>query len=149
MTTRATTLTAADVSVGDSLDELVIPISRTLIVSGALASRDYQDVHHDHELSHERGSPDIFMNILTTNGLVGRYVTDWTGPGGFLKKVDIRLGAPNYPHDIMTLTGKVVEIDDDPADPSRVELVVSVRGANNIGDHVTGTVTLTLPKETS
>ena len=29
----------------------------------------------------ERGSPDIFMNILTTNGFVGRFVTDWAGPG--------------------------------------------------------------------
>jgi len=149
MTTRATTLTAADISVGDSLGELAIPITRTLIVSGALASRDYQDVHHDHELSQERGSPDIFMNILTTNGLVGRYVTDWTGPGGFLKKVDIRLGAPNYPHDTMTMTGEVVEIDQDPADAGRIEVIVSLRGANSIGDHVTGTVTLTLPKEAS
>ena len=149
MTTRATTLSAADISVGDSLGELAIPITRTLIVSGALASRDYQDVHHDHELSQERGSPDIFMNILTTNGLVGRYVTDWTGPGGFLKKVDIRLGAPNYPHDTMTMTGEVVEIDQDPADAGRIEVIVSLRGANSIGDHVTGTVTLTLPKEAS
>ena len=149
MTTRATTLTAADISVGDSLGELAIPITRTLFVSGALASRDYQDVHHDHELSQERGSPDIFMNILTTNGLVGRYVTDWTGPGGFLKKVDIRLGAPNYPHDTMTMTGEVVEIDQDPADAGRIEVIVSLRGANSIGDHVTGTVTLTLPKEAS
>ena len=149
MTTRATTLTAADISVGDSIGELAIPITRTLIVSGALASRDYQDVHHDHELSQDRGSPDIFMNILTTNGLVGRYVTDWAGPGGFLKKVDIRLGAPNYPDDTMTMTGEVLEIDQDPADAGRVEVLVSVRGANRIGDHVTGTVTLTLPKEAS
>ena len=149
MTTRATTLTAADISVGDSLGELAIPITRTLIVSGALASRDYQDVHHDHELSQERGSPDIFMNILTTNGLVGRYVTDWTGPGGFLKKVDLRLGAPNYPNDTMTMTGEVLEIDQDPADAERIEVIVSLRGANSIGDHVTGTVTLTLPKEAS
>ena len=89
------------------------------------------------------------MNILTTNGLVGRYVTDWTGPGGFLKKVDIRLGAPNYPHDTMTMTGEVVEIDQDPADAGRIEVIVSLRGANSIGDHVTGTVTLTLPKEAS
>ena len=144
-----TTKTFESVSAGEVLDDLVLPITRTLIVSGALASRDYQDVHHDPVLSKERGSPDIFMNILTTNGLVGRYVTDWTGPGGFLKKVDIRLGAPNYPHDTMTMTGEVVEIDQDPADAGRIEVIVSLRGANSIGDHVTGTVTLTLPKEAS
>ena len=70
----------SDVSVGDELPTLVMPITRTLIVSGAIASRDYQDVHHDSVLAKERGSQDIFMNILTTNGLVGRYVTDWSGP---------------------------------------------------------------------
>lgn len=37
------------------------------------------------------------MNILTTNGLVGRYVTDHFGPSAVLRKVAIRLGAPNYP----------------------------------------------------
>ncbi len=87
----------------------MIPLTRTLIVSTAIASRDYQDVHHDPSLAAERGSQDIFMNILSTNGLVGRYVTDWSGPGGVLTDVDIRLGAPNYPGDTMTLSGVVTE----------------------------------------
>jgi len=136
----------SSVAVGDEIDALVIPITRTLIVSGALASRDYQDVHHDAKLALERGSPDIFMNILTTNGLVGRYITDWSGPGGFLRKVDIRLGAPNYPDDTMTLTGHVTEVADDVHDPDRGQVVIGVVGANSIGNHVVGTVTLTLPK---
>ena len=72
---------SADVAVGDALPELALPLTRTLIVATAIASRDYQDVHHDPGLAVERGSPDIFMNILTTNGFVGRYVTDWAGPG--------------------------------------------------------------------
>ena len=99
----------ADVAVGDELPTLVLPITRTLIVSGAIASRDYQDVHHDSVLAKERGSKDIFMNILTTNGLVGRYVTDWSGPRSRLAEVNIRLGAPNHPDCTMTLTGSVKE----------------------------------------
>ena len=94
---------------GDELPVLVLPITRTLIVSGAIASRDYQDVHHDSVLAKERGSKDIFMNILTTNGLVGRYVTDWSGPRSRLSEVNIRLGAPNHPDCTMTLTGSVTE----------------------------------------
>ena len=136
----------SSVAVGDEINELVIPITRTLIVSGALASRDYQDVHHDAKLAIERGSPDIFMNILTTNGLVGRFATDWSGPGGFLRKVDIRLGAPNYPDDAMVLTGQVTEMTDDEHDPNRGQVTLSVVGANSIGNHVVGTVTMTLPK---
>ena len=142
MTTRA----IGSVTAGDILDDLALPITRTLIVSGALASRDYQDVHHDPALSKERGSPDIFMNILTTNGLVGRYVTDWSGPGGFLKNVDIRLGAPNYPDDTMTLRGEVTETLPDEADSSRGVVVLKVTGSNSIGDHVVGTVRVSLPR---
>ncbi|MEV4191125.1 MaoC family dehydratase [Streptomyces toxytricini] len=125
-------------NIGDTLDPLEIPITRTLIVAGAIASRDYQDVHHDAHLAREKGSPDIFMNILTTNGLVGRYVTDRLGPGAVLRKVAIRLGAPNHPGDTMTLTGSVTAADGD-------TLEISVVGANGTGHHVTGTVTVALP----
>ncbi|MGW2826087.1 MaoC family dehydratase [Streptomyces sp. NPDC001443] len=123
---------------GDRLPPLEIEITRTLIVAGAVASRDYQDVHHDPELARDKGSPDIFMNILTTNGLVGRYITDHFGPSAVLRAVAIRLGAPNYPGDTMVLTGKVEEADGG-------TVTVRVTGTNGIGRHVTGTVTLTVP----
>lgn len=127
------------VHVGDELPTLVIPLTRTLIVATAIASRDYQDVHHDPGLAQERGSPDIFMNILSTNGFVGRFITDWAGPDAVLKNVSIRLGAPNHPGDTMTMTGHVTEKHDGVVE-------VAVRGANDLGDHVTGTVTLELPR---
>ncbi|MCX5585844.1 MaoC family dehydratase [Streptomyces erythrochromogenes] len=121
-------------NVGDTLPPLEIAVTRTLIVAGAIASRDYQDVHHDAALAREKGSPDIFMNILTTNGLVGRYITDHLGPRAALRKVAIRLGAPNYPGDTMTLTGTVTAV---------LGNIVEIRvvGANGIGHHVSGTVT--------
>ncbi|MEU6282082.1 MaoC/PaaZ C-terminal domain-containing protein [Streptomyces sp. NPDC047028] len=124
---------------GEELPPLEIPVTRTLIVAGAIASRDYQDVHHDAELARAKGSPDIFMNILTTNGLVGRYITDHFGPTAVLRKVAIRLGAPNHPGDTMVLTGTVEEVDGDTA-------TVRVTGANRLGHHVTGTVTVTVPQ---
>ena len=131
-------LTYAEVHEGDELPILDIPITTTAIVAGAIASRDYQDVHHDAELARQRGSKDVFMNILTTNGYVGRYVTDWAGPDATLKKVAIRLGAPNYPGDTMLMTGRVTKKSDG-------EVEVSLKGANSVGDHVVGTVTLVLP----
>ncbi|MGW6978045.1 MaoC family dehydratase [Streptomyces sp. NPDC054932] len=125
-------------NVGDTLPPLEIPVTRTLIVAGAIASRDYQDVHHDAALAQEKGSPDIFMNILTTNGLVGRYVTDHLGPRAVLRKVAIRLGAPNYPGDTMTLTGTVSAL-------SGTTVEIRVVGANGLGHHVSGTVTAEVP----
>jgi acyl dehydratase len=137
--------TFADVSVGDELPTLVLPITRTLIVSGAIASRDYQDVHHDPVLATARGSKDIFMNILTTNGLVGRYVTDWSGPHSRLSEVDIRLGVPNYPDCTMTFTGSVTGKGPLAGDGTSGLVTVAIRGANEAGDHVTGTVGVVLP----
>ncbi|WP_328828107.1 MaoC family dehydratase [Streptomyces ureilyticus] len=136
--------------VGDELPPLEIEITRTLIVAGAIASRDYQDVHHDAELARQKGSPDIFMNILTTNGLVGRYITDHFGPAAVLRRVAIRLGAPNYPGDTMVLTGTVEEVAAEGAelkgdDAAGKKVTVRVVGANGIGKHVTGTVTVSVP----
>ena len=130
---------AEAVTVGDELPPLDVPLTRTLIVAGAIASRDYQDVHHDPELAQQRGSKDIFMNILTTNGFVGRFVTDWAGPDARLKKISIRLGVPNYPGDTMHLTGVVV------AKHAAGVVDVEIRGANGLGDHVVGTVSVLLP----
>ena len=139
MSTATETPSYDEVQVGQELPELTVPLTRTLIVATAIASRDYQDVHHDPELARERGSKDIFMNILSTNGFVGRFVTDWAGPDAVLKRVAIRLGVPNYPGDSMRLTGVVrAKVD------GAVE--VEVRGANSLGDHVSGTVTVALPR---
>lgn len=129
------------VQVGDELPPLVLPLTRTLIVSTAIASRDYFDAHHDPDMARQRGSKDIFMNILTSNGLVGRFITDWAGSDAFLKKVNIRLGTQNLPGDTMTVTGQVTAKNE--ADAS---VEISLAGANSTGNHVTGTVTVRLPR---
>jgi acyl dehydratase len=136
---RETTLRSTEVREGDALAPCPVPITTTLIVAAAIASRDYQDVHHDRDAAIRRGTPDIFMNILTSSGLVARYVTDWAGPEALLTALRIRLGAPNYPGDTMRLEGRVAK-----ADGGRVEL--AIRGSNRLGDHVTGTVELRLPR---
>jgi acyl dehydratase len=126
--------------VGVPLPPLTIPVTARLVVAGAIASRDFQDVHHDFAGAQAAGSPDIFMNILTTNGLVGRYVTDWAGPAARLTAIDIRLGAPNRPGATLEFTGSVTTFD-----PADARATVSVRGRNELGDHVTGTVEVEWP----
>lgn len=136
------TLIFEAVGVGDVLPESPVSITATLIVAGAIASRDYQDVHHDRDLAIRRGSPDIFMNILTTVGLCGRYISDWAGPEARLRRAAIRLGAPNYPHDTMTMSGSVQSKGEGSGDGA-VQIVV--RGRNRLGDHVTGIIDVDLP----
>ncbi len=129
-----------ETEVGMELPGLSIDISTTLVVAGALASRDFTPVHHDKAAAQAAGMQDVFMNILTTNGLVGRYVTDWAGPDAVLKGVSIKLGTPNLPGDTMRMSGQVSAKNDD---DHSVE--VSVTGSNSWGDHVTATVKLDLP----
>jgi acyl dehydratase len=133
------TVKLSDVNVGDSLPELPIPLTTSLIVAGAVASRDFTPVHHDKSAAQAAGMQDVFMNILTTNGLVGRYISDWAGPNALIRRVKIRLGTPNLPGDTMTLTGSVVSKEGDVVE-------VEVAGKNSWGNHVTGTVRVALPQ---
>ena len=121
------------------LPELVIDVTPTFVVASAIATRDFQDVHHDRDRAVERGSKDIFINILTTTGLVQRYVTDWAGPEALVRKVAIRLGVPCYAGDTLTLSGRAAAADADG------EVEVTVTGRCSLGDHVTGTVRVMLP----
>ena len=129
-----------DIAVGSELPPLDLPVTATVIVAGAIASRDFMPVHHDRGFATAQGAPDIFMNILTTNGLVGRYVTDWAGPDARLRGLEVKLGAPNMPGDTMKMSGQVSAIDEKEGTVS-----VEIAGSNSWGDHVTGSVTVVLP----
>jgi uncharacterized protein len=119
-----------------ALPELELRVTPTLVVSTAIATRDFYPVHHDHEFAVRSGSKDIFLNILTTTGLVQRYVTDWSGPEALVRSVAIRLGVPCYAGDTLTFSGQVTETDEG-------DQVIAVAGACSLGDHVTGTVRIT------
>ena len=124
------------------LDGWEVPITTRFVVSTALATRDFQDVHHDRDLAIERGSKDIFLNILTTTGLVQRYVGAWAGPAAVIKACELRLGAPAHPGDTLAFTGEVSEVVG--VDGERRH-VVDVVGTVPAGAHVTARVTVALP----
>jgi acyl dehydratase len=120
---------------GQEIPEWSLPMTPTTIVSTAIATRDWQDVHHDRDVAQAAGSKDIFMNILTSNGLVEKYVVDWLGQDAELKGIAIRLGAPAHPYDTLTFRGQVASVEDGIA-------TIRVVGSVSLGDHVTGTVTV-------
>lgn len=132
------TISIEDLAAGQALPELDLPVTATLVVGGALASRDYTPVHHDRAAAQSQGLPDVFMNILTTQGLCSRYVTDWAGPNALVRRVKTKLGGPNMPGDVLKLRGKVVSTEGRLVD-------VEVSGQNAWGNHVTATFTLELP----
>ena len=123
------------IEVGTQLPASEIAATPTFVISSALATRDFQDVHHDRDAAIARGSTDIFVNILTDTGLVQRFVTDWAGPAARVHDIKIRLGVPCYAYDTLHFSGAVSAIDGD-------LVTVSVVGTGQRGDHVTGTVTV-------
>jgi acyl dehydratase len=133
---------ASGITVGDELPPFELALTSTMIVAGAIASRDFMPAHHDPVFAKAQGAPDIFMNILTTNGYVSRYVTDWAGPEVIVKSIKIRLGAPAVPGKPLRFTGRVVAKSETGGE---CVLELAVRAANDLGDHATGSVVVTLP----
>ena len=133
---------SSDIAVGDELPGFELPVTSTVIVAGAIASRDFMPAHHDPEYARSQGAPDLFMNILTTNGYVARFVTDWAGPEAMVRSIKIRLGGPAIPGQPLRFTGQVTATREE-GDECVID--VAVRAANDLGDHATGTVTVTLP----
>ncbi|MBF6242646.1 MULTISPECIES: MaoC family dehydratase [Nocardia] len=131
------TIQPTAVQVGTTLPELVIHADPTFVVSTALATRDFQDVHHDRDKAVERGSKDIFVNILTDTGLVQRFVTDWAGPGAVVKSIALRLGVPLYAGDTLTLSGTVAAVDG-------ADITIDVVGKDSLGDHITAKAVISL-----
>ncbi|MCP2254705.1 MaoC like domain-containing protein [Prauserella aidingensis] len=121
------------ITVGAELPPLTVEATPTFVVATALATRDFQDVHHDRDAAVARGSRDIFLNILTDTGLVQRFVTDWAGPDALVRSISLRLGVPCYAGDTLTFTGRVDEVDGD-------EVTVAVSGTDGLGEHVSATV---------
>lgn len=141
--TKPGVLNWENVTVGDVLPVHEREITAALVAGGAIsATRDYQDVHHDYHAARRAGADDIFMNILTTNGLIGKYITDWTGPTGELKSIQLRLAVPNYPGDILVLTGKVSKkFEEDGNHLIEIEYL----GKNKQGNHAKGKAIISLP----
>lgn len=129
---------AVDVAVDDELPVLEIPVTATLVVAGSVASGDFNVLHHDRDRARAAGAVDIFLNILTTNGLIGRYVGEWAGPDVRFARLALRLGVPNYPYDTLRLSGAVERREGRSA-------VVRVDGTNALGSCVAATVEVDLP----
>jgi acyl dehydratase len=145
MTTAAShtsTLQWADIEVGDEVTPLEIPVTTTMIVAGAIASRDFMPVHHDAAYAKQQGSPNLFMNILTSNGYCVRFLTDWAGPEAMVTKLAIRLGVPSFPDDPLRFTGSVTGKTEGSNGENFVE--VRFQAANSLGNHVSGTAVLSL-----
>lgn len=135
-------LKPSDINVGDAIKPMNIALTHTIVASTAIASRDFMPVHHDKDYALKQFAPDIFLNILSSNGYVSRFLTDWAGPETWIRKINIKLGVPAVPNQVLKFTGAVLSKKEENGE---CVIEVSVQGANDSGNHVTGTAVITLP----
>jgi len=133
-----------EVSVGDVLTPMEIDVTPTVVVAGAVATRDFMPVHHDRDYANSQGAPDIFMNILSDTAYCSRFLTDWAGPDARIRRLAIRLGVPMFPGSTLVYTGTVSDLS---ADGAEGIVEVEFRAVNALGEHLTGTAELGLPAE--
>lgn len=136
------TLDWRGIEIGDPVTPMHIDVTATVVVAGAIATRDFMPVHHDVAYANSQGSPNIFMNILSDNGFCSRFLTDWAGPEATVRRISIRLGVPAYAGTKLAFSGKVIG-KSVAGDEGVVE--VELRATNDQGDHVSGTAVIGLP----
>lgn len=122
MDARARTLTE-----GTELPARTIEVTPLLVCGGALFSRDYYPVHHSHRAAVEAGAEGVFLNIMTSCGLVSSYAKAQAGSDFRLAGVQLRLGRPCVAGEQLRLTGTVAASDGDgdgDGMPTAVELDV-------------------------
>jgi len=130
------------IRVGDEISPMVIDLTPTHVVAGAIATRDFMPVHHDRDYANSQGAPEIFMNILSDTGYCSRFLTDWARPEAMVKHLAIRLGVPAMAGCTLTYTGTVTATYRD-GDEGIVE--VELTAVNELGEHVSGTARFELP----
>jgi hypothetical protein len=140
------TLDWNEIRVGDAITPMHVDVTATVVVAGAIATRDFMPVHHDRDYANKQGSPNLFMNILTSNGYCVRFLTDWAGPEAMVKNLSIRLGVPCFPDDPLRFTGSVTGKTRGPGQAPATENFVEVtfQAANSLGNHVSGTAIVSL-----
>lgn len=71
-----------EVSVGDQLGPVTVPVARETLVAYAGASLDQNPIHQDEVFAKSVGLPDVIAHGMWTMGAAGTVVADWAGDAG-------------------------------------------------------------------
>lgn len=127
------TLLIGDVAPGDVIPELAFDVTATRIVAGALASRDYSPLHHDHDyVVGTVGQRDIFANTQFQASLFERFLNDWSGPRGRIARMRFSMTSSIFAGDRVTIGGIVdAVLADGPCGPA-VAVTLSMMVADRV-----------------
>ncbi|GAA1781872.1 MaoC family dehydratase [Nostocoides veronense] len=124
-----------EVSVGDTLGPVTIPVTRAALVAYAGASLDQNPIHQDEDFAKSVGLPDVIAHGMWTMGAAGTVVADWAGDAGRVLDYGTRFTSMVVvPRDgaELEVSGVVKSVDAD-AKRATVELTATNGGAKVLG----------------
>jgi acyl dehydratase len=136
----------SEVSVGDQLPALSVPLTRADVVRYAGASGDFNPIHWNERFAAEVGLPDVIAHGMLTMAVAGRLVSEWTGDPGAIVHYGVRFTRPVVVPDdgkgaLVELSGKVAKKNDD----GTVKVNITARSADQ-GVLGGATATVRLPE---
>lgn len=115
-----------DVTEGDTLPPLAMPITFTRCVYLASATRDFSPQHSNSTYARERSkTKDVFVNTPFNLGMISRFLTDWAGPTATVQRIRMAMRSNVCAGDDMILTGRVTKkylVDGEP----RIDVEVTI-----------------------
>ena len=84
----------SEVSVGDVVGPVTVPVSRATLVAYANASGDQNPIHQDEDFARSVGLPDVIAHGMWTMGAAGTVAADWAGDAGRVVEFGTRFTKP-------------------------------------------------------
>jgi len=92
-----------EIRIGSAIAPLVFDVTYSTLARDVAGTRDLYRIHHDPPFATANGAPNIFLNAMWYQGLIGRYITDWAGYEAFLRKLNVKIRSHGCPGDTLTV----------------------------------------------
>ena len=134
-----------EVSEGDELDPVEIPITVHRLVVEAGANRDFAQIHHNTEVAQGQGAPEMYANNVFIQGWWERCTREFMGLDGRIRKVGpFRMKIFNVVGETSTTKGRVTRKWEDDGDHLvEIEMWTETPKGVSVGP---GPVVVSLPK---
>lgn len=136
-----------DIAVGDELPEIAMTLDWTTMALQVSGSQDWNEPHHDPDFAADSGMPGIFYNTGWTTALLGRLVTEWAGPEGWVERLAIQMRGMHMNGDTVRAHGVVTAVEPD-GDVVHVDLELGLSN-ERLGLATPSTATVRLPRRPS
>jgi acyl dehydratase len=128
-------------TVGATIPELAVTITREQIRAYAGASGDHNPIHLDDAVATAVGLPGVIAHGMLDMGLLSRAITDWLEDPSRLRRLKVRFAAVVQPGDTVTCKG-VVDAIDEGARTAQVSVWVENQRGEKVLSHGEAVVSL-------